>query len=93
MSNNENNDNILNEEITETKPIIERYKPRDPNYNAYYYHKIVAPVECNICGCIVVNRALYTHKITAKCKLVKHFKDIAQTEYNEIKLIQDIMEA
>ena len=39
-----------------------RYKPRDPNYNTDYYHKNVAPVECNIWGCIVVHRALYTHK-------------------------------
>ena len=79
MYNHENNANILNDEIIKTKPIIKRYKPRDHNYNTYYYHKNVAPVECNICGCIVVNRALYTHKKTAKCKVVKHFKDIAQT--------------
>jgi hypothetical protein len=41
-----------------------QYKPRDPLYNTLYYHKNVAPVECNICGCIVVNRALYNHKKT-----------------------------
>ena len=93
MSDNENNDKILNDEIIEAKPFIKRYKPRDPNYNTYYYHKMVHPVECNICGCIVVNRALYNHKKTAKCKLVKHYKDIAQTEYNELKIIQDIMAA
>ena len=68
-----------------------RYKPRDPNYNNYYYHKKVAPVECTICGRSVVDRALYNHKKTANCKLVKHVKDIAQTEYNQLKLIQDIM--
>ena len=88
MSDNENNDNILNDEIIETKPIKKQYKPRDPNYNTYYYHKNVAPVECNICGCTVVNRALYNHKKTAKCKLVKHFKDLAKLEYDDLKLLQ-----
>ncbi len=58
MSFNENDDNILNDEIIEAKPIKKRYKRRDPNYNTYYYHNNVAPVECNICGCIVVTRAL-----------------------------------
>ena len=82
MSYIENTDNILNDEIIATKPIKKRYKPRDPNYNNYDYHKNVAPAECNICGCIVVNRALYNHKKTAKCKLVKQFKDIAEAEYN-----------
>ena len=88
MSDNENNDNILNDEIIETKPIKKQYKPKDPLYNTHYYHKNVAPVECNICGCIVVNRALYNHKKTAKCKLVKHFKDLAQLEYDDLKLLQ-----
>ena len=36
MSDNENNDNILNAEIIETKPIKKQYKPRDPNYNTHY---------------------------------------------------------
>ena len=89
MSDNENNDNILNDEIIETTPIKKKqYKPRDPNYNTYYYHKNVAPVECTICGCIVVNRALYNHKKTAKCKLVKHFKDLAKLEYDDLKRLQ-----
>ena len=87
MSDNENHDNILNDEIIETKPITKRYKPRDPNYNTHYYHT----VEWSKCGCVVVNRALYNHKKTAKCKVVKHFTDIAQTEYNVIKRLQDIM--
>jgi hypothetical protein len=62
MSCNENNDEILNDEIIEAKPKKKQYKPRDPKYNTMYYHKNVAPVECNICGCTVVNRALYNHK-------------------------------
>ena len=53
--------------------------------------KNVAPVEFVICGCIVVNRALYNHKQSATRTLVKHFKDIAKLEYDEIKVIQDIM--
>ena len=40
MSDNENHDNILNDEIIETKPITKRYKPRDPNYNTHYYHTV-----------------------------------------------------
>jgi hypothetical protein len=62
MSCNENNNEILNDEIIEAKPKNKQYKPGDPKYNTMYYHKHVAPVECNICGCIVVNRALYNHK-------------------------------
>ena len=83
MSCDENND-IINEEIIETKPVKKQYKPRDPNYNTMYYHKKVAPIECDICSCIVVNRAMYNHKKSAKCKLVKHFKDIAQLEYDAL---------
>jgi hypothetical protein len=63
------------------------YKPRDPNYNTIYYHKNVAPGECNICGCSVVNRALYNHKKTAKFKLVQHFKELAKLEYDDLKLL------
>jgi hypothetical protein len=88
MSYNENNNEILNDEIIETKPKKKQYKPRDPNYNTVYYHKNVVPVECTICGCTVVNRALYNHKKTAKCKLVKHFKDLANLEYEDLKKIQ-----
>jgi hypothetical protein len=88
MSCNENNDEILNEEIIETKPKKKQYQPRDPKYNTMYYHRNVAPVECNICGCIVVNRALYNHKQTAKCKLVQHFKYLAKLEYDDLKLLQ-----
>ena len=33
MSDKENNDNILNDELIETKPIKKLYKPKDPNYN------------------------------------------------------------
>ena len=87
----EKNDNILNDEIIETKQIKKGYKPRDTNYNTYYYRTTVAPIECNSCGCIAVNRALYKHKKTAKCKLVKHANDISQTGYNKNKLIQYIM--
>jgi hypothetical protein len=61
MSCNENNDNIINDEIIETKPNTKQYKPRDPKYNTMYYHKNVAPVECNICGCTGVNRVLDNH--------------------------------
>ena len=93
MSYNENNDIILNDEIIETIPIKtkKQYKPIDPLYNKMYYHKNVAPVECDICGCVVVNRALYNHKKSGKCKLVKHFKDIAKLEYDELKLTQHII--
>ena len=55
MSEIENNDIIINDEIIETKPIKKQYKPIDPLYNEMYYHRKVAPVECDICGCIVVN--------------------------------------
>jgi hypothetical protein len=58
MSCNENNANILSDEIIETKPKEQQYKPRDPKYNTMYYHTKVAPVECDICGCTVVHRAL-----------------------------------
>jgi hypothetical protein len=62
MSCNETNDNILNDEIIETKTKNTQYKPRDPTSNAMHYHKHVAPVECNICGRTVVTRALDNHK-------------------------------
>jgi hypothetical protein len=55
--------------------------------NTLYYHKNVTPVECNICGCTVVHRALYNHKTTAICKLVQHFKDLAKLEYDDLKLL------
>ena len=92
MSYNENNNIILNDIIVETQPIKKKkqYKPIDPLYNTMYYHKNVAPAECDICGCIVVNRALYNHKRTANCKSVKHFKDLAQLEYDEAKLTHNI---
>ena len=93
MSETENNNIILNDEIVETQPIIKKkkqYKPIDPLYNTLYYHRKVAPVECDICGCVVVNRALYNHKRSAKCKLVKHFKDLSQLEYDELKLTHNI---
>ena len=61
MSCGESHDIVTNE-ITETKPIKQQYKPRDPKHNTRHYHKHVAPVECDVCGCIVVNRALYNHK-------------------------------
>ena len=77
MSYNENDD-LINDEIIETKPIKKQYKPRDPKYNTMYSHKHVAPIECDVCSCIVVNKALYYHKKSGKCKLVKHFKDIAK---------------
>ena len=90
MSYNENNDIIINDEIVETKPIKKQYKPIDPLYNKMYYHKKVAPVKCDVCDCIVVNRALYNHKKSAKCKLVKHFKDLAQIEYDELKITHNV---
>ena len=62
MSCNETNDDIVNDEIIETKPIKQQYKPRNTTYNTMYYHINVAPVVCDICGCTVVNRAVYTHK-------------------------------
>ena len=89
MSYNENND-IINEEITETKPVTKQYKLRDPNYNTVYYHRNVAPKECDVCSCIVVNRAMYNHKKSAKCKLVKYYKDKAQSEYDELKLTHNV---
>ena len=55
-----------------------------------HYHRTVAPVECDICGCIVVTRALYNHKRTANCKLFRQFKDIAQLDYDELKLTHNI---
>ena len=42
-------------------------------------HKDVAPVECDICSCIVVHRALYNHKKTGKCK------------HDELKVTQTII--
>ena len=89
MSCNENND-IVNAEIIETKSIKQQYKPRSPEYNTMQYHKNVAPVECDMCGCIVVHRALYNHKTSGTCKLVKHFKDIAKLEYDDLNLLQFI---
>ena len=65
-------------------------EPLDPNYNKICYHDKVAPVECNICGCIVVTRALQNHKKSGTCKLVKHVKDIAQLEYDGLKLTHNI---
>ena len=35
-----------------------QYKPIDPNINKLYYHEQVAPIECDVCGCIGVTRAL-----------------------------------
>ena len=90
MSYNENND-IVNDEIVETKPIKKQYKPIDPNYNNMYYHKKNAPVEYDVCGCSVVIIALYNHKKSGNYKLVKHFTDIAMVEHDELKLLQHII--
>ena len=60
-----------------------RCQPRYPNYNTYYYHKHVAPIECDICSCIVVTRAMYKHKQSANCELFKHFLKISHLEYDE----------
>ena len=58
MSYNENT-YIVNDAIIETKPIKQKqYKPIDPNINKLYYHEQVAPIECDVCGCIGVTRAL-----------------------------------
>ena len=53
-----------------------QYLPKDIEYNKKYYHKNVKPVTCDICGSNVVNRALYSHKKSTKCTLVKHHIDI-----------------
>ena len=90
MAYNETNDVIVNDEIIGTKPINNQYKTIDPLYNELYYHKTVAPVECDIYGCSVVNRALCSHKKTATCNLVKQFENIAQLEYDEVKLTHNI---
>ena len=90
MSEVENNDITVNDEIVETKPIRKQYKPIDPLYNKMYYHRKVAPVECDICSCIVVNRALYNHKKSGACKWVEHFIDIAKLEYDDLKILQYI---
>ena len=41
--------------------LAEDYHESSPN-EAMYYYKNVAPIECDICSCIVVNRAMYNHK-------------------------------
>ena len=61
MSCNEHADDIINDEIIETKPIKKQYKPRDPKYSTMYDHTTVAPVASDICRCSIVTRALYNH--------------------------------
>ena len=90
MSYNENHGIISNDEHIETKPIKTQHKPIDPHQHKTYYHTKVAPVQCDICGCGVVNRALHNHKRTSNCKLVKHFKNIAQLEYDELNVTHNI---
>ena len=51
----------------------------------------VAPVECDICSGSVVNRALYNHPKSGKCKLVQHCKDIAQLDHDDLKLTRTII--
>jgi hypothetical protein len=84
MSRNANNENIISVEIIETKPTKIQHTPSDPTCNTMYYHKNVAPGECELCGSCSVTRALYNQKESAKCKLVKHYKGMAKLEYDEL---------
>ena len=61
MSCNEHDDDIINDEIIDTKPITKQYNPRDPEYGTMYDHTNVAPGACDICSCSIVTRALYNH--------------------------------
>ena len=56
--------------VEEVKKKKRQYLPKYIEYNKTYYHKNVAPATCTICGTIVVNRAMYSHKLSKKCKLV-----------------------
>jgi hypothetical protein len=58
------------EEVIEVKKKKRQYLPRDIEYNKKYYHKNVKPATCEICGTVVVNRAMYSHKLSKKCTLV-----------------------
>ncbi len=75
MSCDENDCKIVIEEVI-VKKKKRQYLPRDIEYNKKYYHKNVAPVTCEICGSTVVNRALYSHKKSNKCTIVKYCVEI-----------------
>ena len=78
MSCDENDCKVSVEEVVEevVKKKKRQYLPKYIEYNKKYYHKNVKPVTCDICGSNVVNRALYSHKKSTKCTLVKHHIDI-----------------
>ena len=87
MSRNENND-IVNDEIIESRPTKNNINLETLLIIICASIRNVAPVECDVCGCIVVNRAFYNQNKSGKCKLVKQFKDIAKLEHDELQLIQ-----
>ena len=87
MSRNENND-IVNDEIIESRPTKNNINLETLLIILCASIRSVAPVECDACGCIVVNRAFYNHNKSGSCKLVEQFKDIAKLEYDELQLIQ-----
>jgi len=70
---------IVEEVITKKKK--RQYLPKYIEYNKKYYHKNVAPVTCDICGSNVVNRALYSHKKSNKCTLVKYYIEIERLKH------------
>ncbi len=83
MSCDENDCKAIIEEVIEVKKKRRQYLPKNIEYNKIYYHKNVKPVTCDICGTNVVNRALYSHKLSKKCKLVVQCLEIARLK-NEI---------
>lgn len=88
MSYTENDDKPLDEEIVEVPEVkIKKKSTRalDPEYNTKYYHRTVKNVTCEICSCIVSNKALYDHKKTKKCLMIRKIKEEAKNEYEELK--------
>jgi hypothetical protein len=70
---------IVDEVVVKKKK--RQYLPKDIEYNTKHYHKNVAPVTCDICGTTVVNRALYFHKTSNKCKLVTQCIEMERLKY------------
>ena len=75
-----------------TKLIKKQYKPRDPNYNTMYYHKHMLD-QLNVIYALVVLCIVHyiIIKNSGKCKVVKHFKYIAQLEDDELNLTQSMI--
>lgn len=88
MSCDEKDCKVMVEEVIIKKK--RQYLPKDKEYNKKYYHKNVASATCEICNSIVVNRAMYNHKLSKKCKLVTLCLELERLKIQTASLTQNL---